>query len=160
MTDTPETPKRRRGRPAGGGRTKLQKTLDEERRKIAPAIPAMRPTEYPAAAGRLIPENARREMYAKWRTYTDEVMQFLVDVVRDDTKDTGHRIQAGKEILSRGWGQVPNVEIIEATLKVTHEVDASALAQMSQAELDAVSLALAKMIRVPGDGARIIEHEP
>jgi hypothetical protein len=162
MTDTPDAPepKRRRGRPLGGGKTRLQKTLAAERQKIAPAIPQMQKTEYPAATGRLIPENARREMYAKWRTYTDEVMQFLVGVMRDEKKDTGHRIQAGKEILSRGWGQVPNVEIIEATLRVSHEVDTSALKQMSQAELDAVSLALAKMIRVPGDDARVIDHEP
>lgn len=159
MTDMPETPKRRRGRPMGGGKSRLQKTLDEERQKIAPAIPTMRATEYPAAAGRLVPENARREMYAKWRTYTKEVMDFLVGVVRDDEKDTGHRIQAAKEILSRGWGQVPNVEIIEATLRVSHEVDTSALAQMSQAELDAVALALSRMIRVPGDGAKVIDHE-
>jgi hypothetical protein len=161
MTDTPDTPKRRRGRPVGGGKTKLQKTLEAERRKIAPAIPTGRTdTAYPAATGRLIPENARREMYAKWRTYTDEVMQFLVGVMRDEEKDTGHRIQAGKEILSRGWGQVPNVEIIEATLRVSHEVDTSALKQMSQAELDALALAFTKLVKVPGDDARVIDHEP
>jgi hypothetical protein len=80
--------------------------------------------------------------------------------MRDEEKDTGHRIQAGKEILARGWGQVPSVEIIEATLKVSHEVDTTALKQMSQSELDAVSLALAKMIRVPGDDAKVIDHEP
>jgi hypothetical protein len=162
MTDAPEpsAPKRRRGRPAGGGKTKLQKALAEERRKLAPTIPGLAKTEYPANTGRLIPENARRVSYAKWREYTEEVMQFMVGVMRDEEKDTGHRIQAGKEILARGWGQVPSVEIIEATLKVSHEVDTTALKQMSQTELDAVSLALAKMIRVPGDDAKVIDHEP
>lgn len=116
--------------------------------------------EYPNNRGRLIPENARREVYAQWRSHTQTVMDFLVGVVRDEDKDTGHRIMAGKEILNRGWGQAPNVDVIEATLRVTHELDPAALQQMPQAELDMIMAALGRMMRTPGDGARIIDATP
>lgn len=160
MTDEPPEPKRRRGRPKGGGRTRLQKTLAEERRKAAPTIPALKQNEYPKNTGRLIPEHARRVDYARWRAYTDEVRDFLVAVMRDGSKETRDRIRAAEEILRRGWGQAPTVDVIEATLRVTHEVDVTALRRMSQTELDALALAFTKLVQLPGDDARVIEHEP
>jgi hypothetical protein len=117
-----------------------------------PKIPTLSAaTRYPSKNGRLIPENARKAMYEAFRAHTDEVREVLVSILRDEDADKGHRIAAGKEILSRGYGQAPSVEVIEAVFRHEHAFNADALRQWPQSKLDELQAMLAGLITVQGD---------
>ena len=100
----------------------------------------------PKSAGRIMPERARRELYQKFQAHTDEVLTTFLDILRDDRVNPSDRIAAGKEILNRGWGQAPNVSIVDATLKVEHSVNSDALRQMSAEELSSVESLLSRLV--------------
>lgn len=128
-----------------------------------PRIPKGRgPTDYPAPAGRGVPMNARREMYETFRAHMDEVREVLVSILRDEEADAGHRIQAGKEILSRGYGAVPNIEIVEQVFKHEHSLDMDALRNLPKKDLDALEAVLTRFIKVDADAidAEVIESDP
>ena len=112
----------------------------------------------PRMDGRHLPAKARAKLYESFQAHTDEVREMLIGIVRDDTADNGHRIQAGKEILSRGWGQAPNVEIIEATFKHQHTFNPDALRQMSAQQLAAAEAALTMLMRIPD--AEVLDVTP
>lgn len=120
-----------------------------------PKIPRLPKTQYPT--GRTVPEAARREVYAAFRAHANEVLEMLVGFVRDETLDPGHRIMAGKEILNRGLGTAPNVEIVEKTLKVDLTISDERIKQLTNEELAA---ALAVMQKITIDDAEVIEHKP
>jgi len=100
---------------------------------------------------------ARREVYEKFRAHTDEVLEMLVGIVRNEEEDTPSRIAAGKEILSRGWGAVAQTHVIEALFQVEHSVKAELLRQLPPAELAQLELSLARLIEV--QDADVIEGE-
>jgi hypothetical protein len=113
----------------------------------------------PKSAGKLMPERARRELYQKFQAHTDEVLTTFLDILRDDEVNPSDRIAAGKEILNRGWGQAPNVSIVDATLKVEHSVNSDALRQMSAEELASVEGLLSRLIGNESSDHVIIDAE-
>lgn len=54
----------------------------------------------------------------KARDMADEVLSVLKHIVMSEHEDAAVRVAAGKEILARGLGAAPSVEIVEQTLKV------------------------------------------
>lgn len=127
-----------------------------------PKIPRLPKTQYPAPRGRTVPESARRKMYESFRQHGDEVREMLIGFVRDDTIDPGHRIAAGKEILNRGFGTAPNIEIIEQSFKHQHSFDMDAIKQMPAEELAVLEAAITRFIKIDEDAidAEVIEHKP
>lgn len=105
---------------------------------------------------RKIPLKTRQQAYAEFRQHTDEVRETLLEILRDDTADKGHRISAGKEILARGWGSVPSYQIIEAVFEHKHDFNPDALKQLPQDKLRDLEATLATLIQV--EDAEIIEH--
>ena len=103
----------------------------------------------------------RREMYEQFRAHTDEVRERLMEIIRNPLADNGHVIQAGKEILSRGWGAAPQVSVIEQVFQHEHTVNMDSLKQMSADELKLVEGFLTRLVAVEdADDAEIIEHDP
>lgn len=100
-------------------------------------------TERPKVTAR-----ARREVYEKFRAHTDEVLEMLVGIVRNDEADDTSRIAAGKEILSRGWGAVAQTHIIEALFEHKQIIDVSALRQLPQDQLTQLEASLARLVDV------------
>lgn len=124
-----------------------------------PKIPRLAKTQYPT--GRTVPEAARREVYASFRQHADEVREMLIGFVRDEELDPSHRIMAGKEILNRGLGTAPSVEIVEKTLKVDLSFSDDKIKQMSSAELQvAIDVMQRLLIDPQADDAEVIEHDP
>jgi hypothetical protein len=107
---------------------------------------------------RTVPEAARKAMYAAFREHADEVREVLVSILRDETADKGHRIQAGKEILNRGFGQAPSIDIIEASFRHDHTFSPEVLRQFPPQKLAALEAMLAELIVVPE--SEVIDHEP
>lgn len=104
-----------------------------------------------------MPANARKEYYSMFREHARDMLQVLLDIAHDEDADKGNRIQAAKEILSRGLGQAPNVNIVEATLKHEVSLNTDALRQMPEHELSMLQSTLARLIGDTGD--KTIEHE-
>jgi len=100
---------------------------------------------------------ARREVYEKFRAHTDEVLERLLGILRDDEADHGHVIAAGKEILSRGWGAVAQHHVIEAMFEHKHLVNVDAIRQLPSEELTRLEASLSRLIEV--QDAEIIEGE-
>jgi hypothetical protein len=100
----------------------------------------------------------RREFYESFRAHTDEVRERLLEIIRDDEADHGHVISAAKEILSRGWGGVPQIQVIEAALKHEHSLSVDRLKGMSPADLQAFEAMLARLVEV--DDAEVIDATP
>jgi hypothetical protein len=97
----------------------------------------------------------RRQFYESFRAHTDEVREVLLSILRDDEADNGHRIQAGKEILNRGWGAAPQVNIVEAALQHHVTLNTDALKQLPKDELARLESTLVRLIEVPD--AEVIE---
>lgn len=124
-----------------------------------PKIPRLPRHQYPT--GRTVPEAARREVYAAFRQHADEVREMLIGFVRDETLDPQHRIAAGKEILNRGLGTAPNVEIVEKTLKVDLSFSEDKIKQLTNDELRTALDVMGKLVLRPeAEDAEIIEHRP
>ena len=118
------------------------------------------PKQHPNAAA--VPLRTRKAMYEAFREYTEEAISTLVGIMRDEDKDAGHRIAATKEILARGYGAVPNVDLVEVAFKHEHEINLDALKQMSDKELADFQLLLTKLVKIEQDAidADVIEHKP
>ena len=102
----------------------------------------------------------RREMYETFRAETDRVREVLVSILLDDEADNGHRIQAGKEILNRGWGAAPQVNVIEEVFRHEVSFNAENLKQMTNDEIKAMEGFLARLVSPEGvEDAKIIDHE-
>lgn len=102
----------------------------------------------------------RREMYEKFREHTDEVRDVLIGILKDPEADTGHRIQAGKEILSRGWGAAPQVNVIEEVFRAEVSFNTDNLKNLTSEELKAAEAALTLLISPEGvEDAQVIDHE-
>ena len=99
----------------------------------------------PKAAGRLMPERARRELYGKFQAHTDEALDTIRSIMLDNEAADSDRLAAAKEILNRGWGQAPNVNIVDATMKVEQSFNFDNLRQMSTEDLAFASKFLAKV---------------
>lgn len=124
-----------------------------------PKVPKLKRNQYPQ--GRTVPEAARREVYALFRAETEGVLGVLKEIVYDDKADPGHRIAAGKEILNRGWGTAPNVEIVDKTLKLDVHFSDDRIKQMPSDELSRLLDGFKKLLDGPdGQDAEIIDHEP
>ena len=98
-----------------------------------------------------IPMRARKEMYEAFRAYTEEAIDTLVEIMRNDQANDSDRISATKEILSRGYGAVPNVDLVEVAFKHEHSLNTDALQQMSTAELESFQVLLTKLVKVGDD---------
>lgn len=124
-----------------------------------PKIPKLQKHQYPT--GRTVPEAARREVYAAFRAHADEVREMLIGFVRDESLDPQHRIMAGKEILNRGLGTAPNVEIVEKTLKVDLSFSDDKLKQLPTEDLHAAISVIQRLTAPPdAEDAEVIEHKP
>ena len=100
----------------------------------------------------------RRAFYESFRAHTDEARERLMGIIRNVESDDGHVIQAAKEVLARGWGGVPQVQVIEAALKVDHGVSRDALRGMPQADLQKLEALLSRLVEVRD--AEVIEGTP
>lgn len=101
------------------------------------------------------PLAARQAMYARFREHTETVLQTLLDIVNNDEADPGHRIAAGKEILNRGWGSVPQHHIVEQSLEHRVTVNTAALGALTQAQLLELESVMVTLLGVPD--AEVIE---
>jgi hypothetical protein len=100
----------------------------------------------------------RREFYEQFRAHTQEVRDRLLEIIRDPDADNGHVIQAAKEILNRGWGAAPQVQVIEEVFRheVTFNVDK--LRQLPSEQLTQLEATLSRLIEV--DDAEVIDVRP
>lgn len=105
-----------------------------------------------------VPMSARRQMYELFRAHTEEMRDVLLGIARDKLAEPAPRVQAAKEILNRGWGQAPNIEIIEAAFKHEHTLNLDALKQLPARQLAELELLLASMVQVKD--ADVIEGTP
>lgn len=96
---------------------------------------------------------ARKQMYEAFRSYTQEAIVTLVGIMRneDGGASPADQIAATKEILSRGYGAIPNVDLVEVAFKHEHTLNVDALKQMTAAELEAFQILLTKMVKVEGE---------
>lgn len=102
----------------------------------------------------------RREFYEKARQHTDEIIDRLMGIIRDDEADNGHVIQAAKEMLNRGWGAAPQVSVLEAVFTQEHTINTESLKQMTNDELKIMEGFLARLVSTEGvEDAQIIDHE-
>lgn len=102
----------------------------------------------------------RRELYEKARQHTDEIIERLMGIIRDDEADNGHVIQAAKEMLNRGWGAVPQVSVLEAVFTQEHTINTESLKQMTDDEIRVMEGFLARLVSTEGiEDAQVIEHE-
>ena len=102
----------------------------------------------------------RREFYEKARQHTDEIIDRLMGIIRDDEADNGHVIQAAKEMLNRGWGAAPQVSVLEAVFTQEHTINTENLKQMTNDELKAMEGFLARLVSPEGvEDAQVIDHE-
>lgn len=102
----------------------------------------------------------RREFYEKARQHTDEIIERLMGIIRDDEADNGHVIQAAKEMLNRGWGAAPQVSVIEEVFRAEVSINAESLKQMTDAEIKAMEGFLARLVSPEGvEDAQIIDHD-
>lgn len=125
----------------------------------APKIPKLKKQLYPT--GRTVPEAARREVYAAFRAHADEVREMLIGFVRDEDLDPQHRIAAGREILNRGLGTAPSVEIVEKTLKVDLSFSEDRIKQLSNEELrTALDVVGRLVLDSDTEDAEVVEHKP
>lgn len=122
--------------------------IDSRRAKLD--APDPQPTRKPTI-------RARKEVYEKFRAHTDEVRERLISIIRDPESDNGHAIAAGKEILLRGWGAVPNTTVIEALFTHQHVINVDALRQMPQDQLNQLESTLARLVRT-ADEAEVVEQ--
>lgn len=97
----------------------------------------------------------RQAFYEQFRQHTDEVLDRLLSILRDDEADHGHVIQAAKEILNRGWGAVPQTQVIEAVFQHQHSFNVDALRQLPQDQLTQLESTLARLVAV--EDAEVIE---
>lgn len=121
-------------------------------RTRAPAPVTSKPPTYPPSSGKRSHDvrgtaAQRREFYESFRAHTDEVRERLLAIIRDPHADNGHVIQAAKEILARGWGGVPQVQVIEAALKHEHVINTDALRQLPSADLKQLEATLARLVQ-------------
>lgn len=93
-----------------------------------------------------MPERARRILYEKFQAHTDEAIGTILEIMRNDEANDSDRLAAAKELLNRGWGQAPNVNIVDATLKVEHNFNSDRLKQMTPEELAAFEGLLARVV--------------
>jgi hypothetical protein len=105
-----------------------------------------------------VPAAARKQLYASFREHTEEVKETLLSILRDEEADNKHRIQAGKEILNRGWGQAASVEIIEAVFKHEHSISLDGLKQLSSAQLTELEAMLSKVVTGDVIDAEVVEQ--
>lgn len=101
----------------------------------------------------------RREFYEMARKHTVEVIETLIGIVRDDEADNGHRIQAGKELLNRGWGAAPQTHVVEQSMEHKLSLNADAIRQMSDDEIALYQKMITRMVRASVEDAEIIEGE-
>ena len=102
----------------------------------------------------------RREFYEKARQHTDEIIERLMGIIRDDEADNGHVIQAAKEMLNRGWGAAPQVSVLEAVFTQEHTINTESLKQMTDDEIRVMEGFLARLVSTEGiEDAQVIEHE-
>jgi hypothetical protein len=102
----------------------------------------------------------RREFYEKARQHTDEIIDRLMAIIRDEEADNGHVIQAAKEMLNRGWGAAPQVSVLEAVFTQEHTINTESLKQMSDDEIRVMEGFLARLVSTEGiEDAQVIEHE-
>jgi hypothetical protein len=97
----------------------------------------------------------RREFYEKFREHTEEVRDRLLEILRDPDADNGHVIQAAREILNRGWGAAPQVQVLEAVFQHQHVLNTDALRQLPAEDLARLEGTLARLVEV--EDAEVIE---
>jgi hypothetical protein len=92
---------------------------------------------------------ARQEMYARFREHTEEVLERLLTVIRSDTASDADAIAAGKEILNRGWGTVPQHHVVEQVFTHQTVINVGELRSMSPAQLASLESMLARLVEMP-----------
>jgi hypothetical protein len=100
---------------------------------------------------------AKQAVYAEFRAHTKEVLDRLISIVRDKNASDSDAIAAGKEILSRGWGAVPQHHVIEALMQHEHVINMDAISAMPSDQLRSLEAALARLVEVRDPD--VIEHE-
>jgi hypothetical protein len=100
----------------------------------------------------------RRAMYEMFRAHTEEARDRLLEILRDPDADNGHVIQAAKEILNRGWGAAPQIQVIEEVFRHEVSFNVDKLRQLPSEQLTQLEATLARLIEV--EDAEVIEHRP
>jgi hypothetical protein len=124
-----------------------------------PKAPPIVPKEGKGGWGLRGSKAQRREFYEMARQHTAEVIETLIGIVRDDEADNGHRIQAGKEILNRGWGAAPQTHVVEQSMEHKLTMNVDVLRQMSDEEIALYQRMLTRMLTANAEDAEIIEAE-
>jgi hypothetical protein len=101
---------------------------------------------------------ARKRMYESFQAHTDEVRERLISIIRNDDLAPADHIAAGKEILARGWGAVPQMQVIEAMFQHQHTFNMDAIRQMPADQLQQLEAALVRVLQVPD--AEVIDATP
>jgi hypothetical protein len=112
----------------------------------------------PSRARPRVSLEARKRMYESFQVLTDDVRSVLYGIVMDEEAADSDRIAAGKEILSRGWGAVPQMQVIEAMFQHQHTFNMDAIRQMPADQLQQLEAALVRVMQV--SDAEVIDATP
>jgi hypothetical protein len=101
----------------------------------------------------------RRQFYARFREHTEEALSCLLGIIRDPDADNGHKVQASKEILNRGWGAAPQVHVVDQSMEHRLSMNMDFLRQMSDDELAVYQRMLLRLAAQPQDvvDAEVVE---
>lgn len=86
----------------------------------------------------VVTKEQRRLAHEKYLEHTQEVLETLLEILRDTKADSGHRLAAAKEINNRAYGQAPS----HATMMIEHNKSAQpvfsdeALRALTQEQLE------------------------
>jgi hypothetical protein len=92
------------------------------------------------------------------REHTEEILEFLIDTMRDDNVNRKVRVEAGSLLLSRGWGSP--TQQIQIDANVSHNTVATVDASLLTFEdRERILMAFNNSITATTE-ARVIEHQP
>lgn len=106
----------------------------------------------------LLPAAARREVYEKFQAHTDKVLNTLLTILESDEASHADRISAGKEILARGWGAVPQYHVVEKTMEHKVTINSAVLRAMTPAQLESFQAMLEQVTDADVVDAEAVER--
>lgn len=96
-----------------------------------------------------------RELQKRFESHVQEGLDELLRIIRSDSADHGHKIQAIKELNNRAMGQAPSHAVIESfhAHEHRHVINENALKDMSPEQLEHLESTLATLM------PKAIEHD-
>jgi hypothetical protein len=101
------------------------------------AAPPRAPRKHAPHDKQRVPLAGRKEMYLKFQAHVDEVLETFLTILRSDESSNADKISAGKEILGRGLGAIPQHHVIEKTLEHKVTINSAVLKSWSPTQLAA-----------------------